>query len=123
MVSGFLLPEIYLTLISIRAILIDGRVVDSGYPSTQTILFCPEDKMKKQHPTSIELLIVSVLGFILGLAFILAPGSYEVWMTWPEKHVVAIYDGHGKKVDPAKIDLTKVRYDVVWVGADYEGDR
>lgn len=79
--------------------------------------------MKKHHPTSIELLIVSLLGFILGLAFVLAPGSYEVWMTWPEKKVVAVYDSHGKKVDPTSIDLKEIHYDVVWVGADYEGDR
>jgi hypothetical protein len=44
-------------------------------------------------------------------------------MTWPEKKVVAVYDSHGKKVDPTSIDLKEIHYDVVWVGADYEGDR
>lgn len=80
---------------------------------------------KRQHPTTLEMLIVVVLGFVLGLAFVLAPGSYEVWMTWPEKCIVAVYDDHGNKLDVAKVDLTKVRYDVVWVGPDYEdeGDR
>jgi hypothetical protein len=79
--------------------------------------------MKKQHPTTLEVAIVSIFGFILGLAFILMPGSYEVWMTWPEKHIVAVYDDHGKKIDPTTVDLSEIRYDVVWVGVDYQGNR
>ena len=79
--------------------------------------------MKKQHPTTLEVAIVSIFGFILGLAFVLAPGSYEVWMTWPEKKVVAVYDSHGKKINPATVDLKKLKYEVVWVGVDYQGNR